>query len=607
MLSARAGEESRVEGMEAGADDYLVKPFSARELLARVGAHLQMARFRKEANTSLRQSEERLASELAATTRLHALSSRLLSATDLPTALDDVLGNAIATCGADFGNIQLFNRQAGALEIVAQKGFREEFLDHFRTVRVAEGSACAQAMESGERVVLEDVTLDPTFQPHRAVAASAGYRAVVSTPLKTYNGTIVGMLSTHFRTTHRPSERDQRLLDLHARLAADLIERRRYEQALKDADRRKDEFLATLAHELRNPLAPIRNAIQITKMSDQREVREQARALMERQLEQMVRLVDDLMDVSRITRDKLELRRERVELAAVVRNAVETSRPVIEQACHELTVTLPPQPVHLDADPTRLAQVLLNLLNNASKYTDRGGRIWLSAERQGSDAVVSVRDTGIGIPREALGRIFEMFSQVDRTLERSRGGLGIGLTLVKRLVEMHGGRIEAGSDGPGKGSTFTLRLPALIEPPRPGHQGKEKEEVALRSALRILIVDDNLDGADSLSMMLRIMGNDTRTAYDGLEAVAVAAAFRPDVVLLDIGLPKLNGYDTCRRIREQPWGRGMVLIAVTGWGHEEDVRRSHEAGFDRHMVKPVDPCDLMKLLAGLETAKGRVG
>jgi CheY-like chemotaxis protein len=269
-----------------------------------------------------------------------------------------------------------------------------------------------------------------------------------------------------------------------------------------------------------------------------------------------------------------------------------------------LTLALPEQPIILDADLVRLAQVFANLLNNSAKYMDRGGHIWLTAEQQGSDVAVTVKDTGIGIAADHLPHVFQMFAQVEHSMARAQGGLGIGLTLVKRLVEMHGGRIEARSDGLAKGAEFIVRLPVIVDafgPPA----SRQEERAAPKSALRILIVDDNRDGADSLAMLLQLMGNDIRTAYDGLEGVAVAGEFRPDVALLDIGLPKLSGYEACRRIREQPWGKGILLIAVTGWGKEEDRRRSQEAGFDHHMVKPVDPQALMKLLAGLQTAAHR--
>jgi PAS domain S-box-containing protein len=391
-----------------------------------------------------------------------------------------------------------------------------------------------------------------------------------------------------------------------ATVSQDVTERRRLEDNLRklaadlsEADCRKDEFLATLAHELRNPLAPIRNALQVIRLSPDRESTEPAHAMMARQLEQLVRLVDDLLDVSRITRGKLELRKEHVQLSAVVNCAVEIGRPMIDHMGHDLAVTLPEEPIILDADLARLAQVFSNLLTNSAKYMDRGGHIWLRAERQGNAVVVSVKDTGIGIAADQLPRIFEMFSQVDRSLERSQGGLGIGLTLVKRLVELHGGSIEATSAGLGKGAEFIVRLPVL-EDAAGAEAASTKDAVAPKSSLRILIVDDNRDGADSLMMLLRLMGNDTRTAYDGQQGVLVAEEFRPDIVLLDIGLPKLDGYEACRRIREQSWGKSIVLIAVTGWGQEDDRRRSRDAGFDYHMVKPVDPQALMKLLAGLQ-------
>ncbi len=294
--------------------------------------------------------------------------------------------------------------------------------------------------------------------------------------------------------------------------------------------------------------------------------------------------------------NKVDVRKERVELAAVIDRAVESSRPLIEQCGHELAVDLSPEPLHLDADPVRLGQVFSNLLNNAAKYTPRGGHIGLTAEREGSDAVVRVRDDGIGIPADMLARVFEMFTQVDRASDQSQGGLGIGLTLVRRLVDLHDGSIEARSDGPGRGSEFIVRLP-LVQPP---HDPPPKAAGPRAKALhgwRILVVDDNADSADSLGELLRVLGNDVRIARDGLEAVAAAEAFRPELVLLDIGLPKLNGYDVARRIRDQPWGRAVTLVALTGWGQDEDRRRSQQAGFDLHLVKPVELAALEKLLA----------
>ena len=385
----------------------------------------------------------------------------------------------------------------------------------------------------------------------------------------------------------------------------DVTERRRAEKALKDADKKKDEFLATLAHELRNPLVPIRNGLKVLKLAGNNPVMaENTRSMMDQALNQMVRLVDDLLDASRITTGKLQLRKEWVELAAVVQSAVETSRPLIDEQGHKLTVTLPPAPVLLDADPIRMAQVFSNLLNNAAKYSEDGGHIALTAETQGDEVLVRVTDRGIGIPAEHLPRIFEMFAQVDTAFDRSQGGLGIGLSLVKGLVGMHGGKIDAHSDGPGKGSEFVVRLPVVITQPSPGlHPANDdREEAPPAEKCRILIVDDNSLSSKSTAMLLRLMGHEIATAFNGFEGIEVARTFRPDVILLDIGLPKLDGYEVAQRIREQPWGKSTLLIAVTGYGQEEDRRRSLEAGFDYHMIKPVNLVELEKTLTDLRTA-----
>jgi CheY-like chemotaxis protein len=326
--------------------------------------------------------------------------------------------------------------------------------------------------------------------------------------------------------------------------------------------------------------------------------------MMERQLAHMVRLIDDLLDVSRISRNKMELRRSRVLLADVVSSAVETARPAVEEAGHELTVSLPPEPVHLDADLTRLAQVFGNLLSNSAKYTPRGGHIRLAAERRGEEVAVSVRDNGIGIPAESLRSIFDMFSQVDRSIERSTGGLGIGLALVKGLVEMHGGTVAAESPGVGKGSTFTVRLPVLAE--RAESIPTALAEEGARPAgprRRILVVDDNRDSAASMALMLQLTGNEVRTAHDGIEAVEVAEAFRPQAILMDVGMPRLNGYEATRRIREQPWGRSVIIIALTGWGQEGDKLQSSEAGCNGHLVKPVSLPDLERALVEAEASR----
>jgi PAS domain S-box-containing protein len=396
----------------------------------------------------------------------------------------------------------------------------------------------------------------------------------------------------------RPFPPDSKHPELILLAVEDVSALRERADELAEAGRHKDEFLATLAHELRNPLSPIRNSVHYLGLDGltERDMKT-AREVITRQVAIMVRLIDDLLDVSRISSNKLDVRKERVALAAVVESAVESSRPLLQQCGHELTVDLPQEELRLDADPIRLAQVFLNLLNNAARYTNHGGQISLSAIREGSDAVVTVRDNGIGIPGDMLSSIFDMFTQVDRSLEQSRGGLGIGLTLVRRLVEMHDGSIEARSAGPNMGSEFVVRLPLIIRPPIESPSGNGAAVKSLSHG-RILVVDDNKDSAASLAMLLRLRGNDIRTAHDGVEALEVADTFHPEIVLLDIGLPKLNGYDVARRIRQQPWGQDVLLIALTGWGNDEDRRLSQEAGFNFHIVKPVDLAALEELLAG---------
>src|SRR5262245_26931976 len=393
----------------------------------------------------------------------------------------------------------------------------------------------------------------------------------------------------------------------------DLTERKQMEEwirrqtgVLREADRRKDDFPATLAHELRNPLAPLRNAVQILALrGDDSAVVAQTNELMDRQIQQMVRLVDDLLEVSRIGQGKISLQKAPVDLAEVVATAVETSRPLIESHRHKLTVLLPDRPVRVEADAARLAQVLSNLLNNAAKYTEDGGRIELIAERVREEAVLRVRDNGVGIDPEALPQVFDMFMQVESSTDRSQGGLGIGLTLVRRLVEMHGGKIEARSAGLGKGSEFLVRLPALTEPAsesvrKPAEDSPTQAPGSLR---RVLIVDDNADSAESMALLLRLDGHEVRLAYDGQSALEEAHAFRPDVMFLDLNLPKMDGYEVARRLRREPAMRDMTLVAMTGYGQEEDRQHTQEAGFQLHLVKPVDFNKVEELLSSLRDGR----
>jgi signal transduction histidine kinase len=391
-------------------------------------------------------------------------------------------------------------------------------------------------------------------------------------------------------------------------MRADLDERQRMADSLRrlafdlsEEGHRKDRFLATLSHELRNPLAPMRNALEVMKLaaSDPAEV-ENARRMMERQLAQMVRLVDDLLDVSRISRDKLELRRESVTLRSVVGTAVENARPLIEQQGHRLSVSLPPEPVFLHVDPTRIAQVFSNLLNNAAKYTDRGGEIEVVAHVERDQAIVSVIDNGIGVPPELVSQVLEMFGQADHSLERASGGLGIGLSLAKRLVELHGGRIALRPARSGRGTEVEVRLPTLSADALPASEvTTTAKDPGARPRRRILVADDNVDSANTLATLLDLLGHTTRVAHDGIEAVEVAEAFRPDIVLLDIGMPRLNGHEACRRIRALDWASSVAIVAVTGWGQDQDRERTREAGFDLHLVKPLDPGAIDGLLSDL--------
>ena len=372
------------------------------------------------------------------------------------------------------------------------------------------------------------------------------------------------------------------------------------ERSLKRADRAKDDFIATLAHELRNPLAPIRNAVGIMRHADQAGAQQLAwcRDIIERQVVQMTRLLEDLLDVSRVTRNKIELRRERLDLMDAIEQALEATRPLIEARQQRLALELLPKPLILYGDLTRLTQVLSNLLNNAVKYTDAGGQITLSVQANETKAQVRVRDTGIGIEAHQLPRVFDMFAQLAPALDRAGGGLGIGLALTRGLVELHGGSIDACSAGAGRGSEFVVTLPivAARQPGESAGPGSDEAAGALPPR-RLLVVDDNTDAAQTLATLLSLHGQDVRTAFSAEEALQIVQQWTPDVAVLDIGLPDLNGYELCRRIRAQPWGAQPLLIACTGWGQKEDIDRAHQAGFDFHLVKPVDPNAVLRLLA----------
>jgi signal transduction histidine kinase len=377
----------------------------------------------------------------------------------------------------------------------------------------------------------------------------------------------------------------------------DVTERRRSERELREADRRKDEFLAMLSHELRNPLAPIRNSLHVMKVAEGPQDAEAARQIAERQVAHLVHLVDDLLDVSRITWGRIQLKRRPIALADAVASAVESAQPRIDSAGQRLSLSLPREPLWVDGDPTRLAQVFANLLNNAAKFSRQPGTITLAVERKGDLGVVSVRDEGVGISAELQPRLFDVFVQGDRSPERSEGGLGIGLTLVKKLVELHGGSVSVKSEGPGKGSEFEVRLPLLAQAPQ--QPEAEARTVASSRPRRVLVVDDNVDAAESVAMVLKIAGHEVRMAHSGPEAVTSVERFEPEIVVLDIGLPGMNGYEVAQQLRSGDDAHKPVLVALTGYGQDEDRARAHDAGFDHHLTKPVEPTALMDLFGRL--------
>ena len=560
---------------------------------------------RKRAEDALRQSEQ----------KAHFLadaSAALASVVDYESTLQKVANLAVpyfadwsAVDVADAGclrRLAVAHKDPGKIELAHQL-----VRDYPPESQVPVGTVAV--FRSGKPEIVTEITDDLLVQGakderHRSLIRSLGLKSYISVPL-VVSGNTLGVL------TFATAESGRTYTDADLALAVDLVNRAavaventQLYQALRETDRRKDEFLATLAHELRNPLAPIRNALQILKMPRvDADTVGRSRDMMERQVDQLVRLVDDLLDVSRVMRGKIELRRERVELATVVARAVETVQPLVDAQGHHLSVSLPSESLPIDADPVRLAQVVGNLLTNAAKYTDPHGRIGLTAEREGDLAVLRVRDTGIGIAPQMLPRIFELFVQVDHASTKAQGGLGIGLTLVKNLVEMHNGTVEARSEGLGKGSEFVVKLPLVaheVGSDQGGETGQQVIPPPAASGYHLLVVDDNHDAADSLAMLLKLQGHEVRVSFSGMAALEMTKTYTPDVVFLDIGMPGMDGYEVARRMRQQPGLEKVVLAALTGWGQKEDRRRTAEAGFNHHLVKPPEPKTVEAVLADLK-------
>ena len=549
-------------------------------------------------------SQRTLAAEAEALTKLSELSTRLWRTRSLTEGLDEILAAVIELLGAHMGNVQLLDERGTELVIVSQRGFRPDFLAFFARVSVDDDSACGRALRYRERTVIEDVERDEAYAPMRAIARSAGYRAVTSTPLIGAGGGVLGAVSTHFAAPHRPSEQELKRLDLYLRQACDFITRCKLDQmlqqredALREADRRKDEFLATLAHELRNPLAPIRNAAKMLQAGTGEKLGWAANVI-DRQAGTMARLLDDLLDVSRITRGTLTVRRERVRLRELVRGALETAQPLIEERGHRLTVRVP-EALELDGDPVRLEQVLSNLLTNAAKYTDRGGKIELTARIREEHLEIDVKDSGIGLAAESLEALFSIFSQVKSTLHRAEGGVGIGLALVKGIVELHGGSVTAKSAGLGQGSDFIVRLP--LPRPLPLAAAAASPPSLSIDRRRVLIADDNRDGAETLGVLLELAGHEVRVAHSGRGALDAVRNAPPEVAIIDIGMSDVSGYQVARDIRATDSGKSILLIALTGWGQEEDKAHAYAAGFDAHLTKPPDLTLLQRLLAARPT------
>jgi signal transduction histidine kinase/DNA-binding response OmpR family regulator len=592
LLSARAGEEARIEGLEAAADDYIVKPFSARELLATVDAHLKTINIRQQSREVLAKQNKRLAV-------LWEAAGVLLTNEDPDTMLRGLFEKIRESLSLDVYFNFMVSEAGDALELVSTTGIDQQTAQSISRLEFGQAVCGTVAMR---RQPIVATHIQQSSEPMVQLVKGLGLRTYACNPLIA-GGELLGTLSFASRRRDSFNREEIEFLETISHYVTLAYERLRLIKELREQDQRKDEFLATLAHELRNPLAPIRNALELTERANgDPAVLAKATTIMHRQIDHMVRLVDDLLDVARISRNKLELRKQQIDLESVVRNAVETSRPVLAAAENELHVELPSEPVLLEADPVRLAQVFSNLLNNAAKYSEPGGSISLIAKQQDGELTVRVSDTGIGIEPGQLTQIFGMFVQLDAKEQQVRSGLGVGLTLVQRLIAMHGGSIEARSEGQGKGSEFIVRLPVSTQAPKakPGVALTSEERPQVRR--RILVVDDNLDSAESMAMMLELSGHDVATAHDGVEAIELAREFQPHVALLDIGMPKLDGYEAARSIRGESWGQKMMLVALTGWGQSEDKRRSREAGFDAHLVKPIDFEALEELVASGKTS-----
>jgi signal transduction histidine kinase/DNA-binding response OmpR family regulator len=593
FITAFADEVRQAEGYAQGAVDYILAPVVPEILRAKIRVFVDLYRMTQQVR---RQAEERIA--LAEERNKRAAAEEANRRLSFLAGAAGVLGQSldVLVTARDVARVAIpFLADVAAVVLVDPPGGTG-------------GVTLAEARGPGAHV---QELAEPELLP--APLANAVKRAladepvadnltapalVIAVPLRTRGRTLAALALSREGSGREFGLVDRATADALASRAAIALDNARLYREVQQADRQKNEFLSMLAHELRNPLAPIRNAVEVMKLSGSSPPDvEWAREVIDRQIRQLARLVDDLLDVSRITRGKIELRTQPLDLEPVVAQAVEASRPFIESKNHQLQVAVAPEPLRVNGDPARLSQILTNLLINAAKYTEEGGQIFLNARREGSDAVVCVRDTGVGIPPEMLAAVFDLFIQVEQSIDRSQGGLGVGLTLVRRLVELHGGVVYATSAGPGQGSEFTVRLPMIDEPVAASPESVNGSRLECGHSLRVLVVEDNLDTAQTMAAVLRLAGHDVRLASNGPAALAAADGFHPHAVFLDLGLPGMDGYEVARRLRARAINPRPVLVAVSGYGGEEVRQRSRQAGFDHHLVKPADPGTVRSVLA----------
>lgn len=556
---------------------------------------------RIQAERALRASEQRLWTEAHALERMSEWSTRLWHSQTLGEGLQIILAANVGLLSADSGYVQLCDQSGKALQIAAQRGLEPELIEQLASADADDASACGRAIRQRKRITVEDIEADAELGPHREVLRRARCRALVCAPLLASGDHLLGVISAQFREAHRPTEAELRRQDLFLRQACDFIQRCRMEQelraseeALREADRHKDEFLALLAHELRNPLAPICNAAEVLRRQVSAVPEAQAGVdVIKRQATQLTRLVDDLLDVARVTRGRIDLQRSTLEIDHVVSQALESVESLLREKQHHISVSSSDGPLYVQGDFARLVQCVSNLLTNAVKYTDPGGEIRVQTRAEGGSVCIGVSDNGAGIAPELLPKIFDLFVQGQRTLDRAQGGLGIGLPVVRKLIEMHGGSVRARSAGVGKGAAFELRLPRTEAARVPA----AAQSAPPAGGSRIFIVDDNPDGANSLSLLLQLEGHETQAVHSSQEALARIEAFRPDFALLDIGLPGIDGYELLQRLKALPALSATRFVAVTGYGRAGDRERIRRVGFDAHLVKPVNLPDLLELVA----------